>query len=170
MKAVEIAREPVFRGESLKEVVIRFLEAEGWHYQVVESGRVVRAGVRGERGTWTCYLRIDAERRTVVCHLLMDLNIPPESRPAVLEYLTRVNYNLPVGSFDMDVDSGEIRFKTGLETPAGELSVGMVRALALTGLHATERYFPGVLAVVHSGLRPDAALARVEAQSVTEEE
>lgn len=164
MKASE-----TIRGGNLMDVVIRFLEDEAWHYQVIEPGALVRTGVRGERGTWICNLRVDEERRHVICHTLMDLNIPPENRAAVLEYLSRANFSLPLGGFDMNIDTGEIRFKNGLESPDGSLPVSVVRAMVLTALRATERYFPGVLSVVHSGLRPEAALARVETQAVTEE-
>ena len=156
-------------GETLMDVVIHFLEDEEWHYQVLEPGAVARAGVRSERGTWICYLRADEARRQVICHFVMGLNIPLENRASVLEYLNRANFSQPLGNFEMDLDSGEIRFKTGVELPEGPLTSGVVRALALAGLRATERYFPGVLKIVHSGLSPTAALARVEAQAVGEE-
>lgn len=156
-------------GESLMDGLVGFLKAAGWHYQIVEPGALIRASARSEHGTWVVYLRADESSRRVVCHTLMDLNIPTELRPRVLEYLSRVNYQLPLGSFDMDVDSGDIRFKTGAEVPAGLFSTAAARALATAGVHASERYFSGVLAVVYSGLSPTAALARVENLGVTEE-
>jgi hypothetical protein len=73
---------------------------------------------------------------------------------------------LTVGNFEMNLDSGEVRFKTSVETPEGELTVPIVRALAYANVRAMDRFFPGVLAVVHGGLSPEAALARVEAQVI----
>ncbi len=152
--------------QPLMDVVFRCLKEENWNYQVVEPGALIRMGVRGERGTWICYLRVAEGQRQVIFYAQMGMNIPPEKRAEVIEYLTRANYSLPVGGFEMDVDSGEIRFKNSLETPEGELSVAMVRALALTSLRVMDRYFMGVLSVVHRGLSPQAALAQVESQAV----
>jgi hypothetical protein len=78
----------------------------------------------------------------------------------------RVNMQLALGNFEMNFDTGDIRCKTGVETPEGDLSVAMVRSIAYANLRAMDYYFPGVLAVVHGGLSPEAALARVEAEAV----
>ena len=150
--------------QALMDVVLRFLNEDQWNYQKLKEQPGIRAGFRGERGTWVCYARVDEENQRFLFYSLMGLNILPLYRPNVLDYLARVNYRLPVGNFDMDPASGEIRFKIGVETPNGELSVAMVRAMAYTTVRAMDYYFPGVVAVVHSGLSPEAALARVETQ------
>lgn len=84
----------------------------------------------------------------------------------VLEYLNRVNYCLPVGNFEMNIDTGDVRFRTGVEIPTGELTVHIVRALVYSNVHTIDHYYPGVVAVVHGGLSPEAALARIESQLV----
>lgn len=157
-------------GQPLVDVVLQFFQEDHWNVHKLEDAPVLRAGYRGERGTWICYARADELHHRVVFHLLMGLNVPVEARAAVLEFLNRVNLTLPVGNFEMDLDLGSVRFKTSVETPGGELTVAMVRALAYTSVRAMDFYFPGVLAVVHSGLSPASALARVEAQTVLEEE
>ena len=153
-------------GRPLLDVVLRFFLEDQWFYQKMDNKPVVRAGYRGEHGTWVCYARVEEENQRVQFHSLMGLNIPIPYRGAVLEYLMRVNYRLPVGNFEMDLDTGDVRCKTSLETPEGELSVAMVRALAYANVRAMDHFFPGVIAVMHSGLSPEAALARVEAQAV----
>jgi hypothetical protein len=85
------------------------------------------------------------------------LNIPQPYHQAVLEYLNRVNYSLTAGNFEMNMDTGDVRFRASAETPDGELSVPVVRALAYTSVHTMDFYFSGVLAVVHGGLSPEAA-------------
>jgi hypothetical protein len=109
---------------------------------------------------------VDEEHLRLIFHALLGMNIPGEYRQAVSEYLMRVNLELPVGNFEMNMDSGEVRFKTSVETPNGELSVAMVRGMAYTSLHTMDHFFPGVLAVVHGGLSPESALKRVAAQAV----
>lgn len=155
-------------GLRMMDIVERFFNEDHWNYQALENQPVLRAGYRGERGTWICYARVDEEKCLLIFHSLMGLNIPAQHRLAVVEYLMRANYLLPVGSFEMDLETGSVRFKTSVETPENELSVAMVRSMVYTNLRMMDHFFPGVLAVVHSGLNPEAALARVEALAVEE--
>ncbi len=153
-------------GLSLMDVVVRFFREDQWNFQEVDNKPVIRAGYRGEHGTWVCFARVDEGNQRFLFHSVMGLNISQQFRPAVAEYLMRVNYGLPVGNFEMDFDTGDVRFKTSAETPEGELTVSMVRALVYANVHNMDHYFPGVLSVVHGGLSPTAALARVETQAV----
>lgn len=158
--------EPNGNRPNLMDVVLDFFQEEQWNYQQLNDRSIIRAGYRGERGTWVCYARVEEENQRFLFHSFIGLNIAPEYRLSVAEYLTRVNYCLPVGNFDMDFETGEVRFRAGIETPEGELSVKMVRALAYASVRAMDQYFPGLLAVVRNGLSPTAALARVDAQTV----
>jgi hypothetical protein len=158
--------EPSASGQPMMDVVLEFFESAQWNVQKIPNKPVVRAGYRGERGTWVCYARVDENEQRFLFHSLMGLNIPPQYRAAVTEYLMRVNCTLPLGSFDIDIDTGEVRFKHGVEAPEGQLSVAMVRAVANACIRAMDMYFPGVVAVVHGGLSPEAAIARVEAQAM----
>lgn len=48
---------------------------------------------------------------TVVCYHILPFNAPEEVRPAVSEFITRANYGLPFGNFEMDLTDGELRYK-----------------------------------------------------------
>jgi hypothetical protein len=154
----------ILNEQPLMNVILKVLAEEQWYFQEIEGKPAVRAGFHGEHGTWVCYINVDEDRRQVVIYSLMGLNIPAQKRTAVMEYLTRVNYILRVGNFEMDVDQGEVRFRTSLETPEGELSLAMARALIYTNVHTIDYYAPGVMAVLHSDLSPEASLARIETQ------
>lgn len=153
-------------GQPLMDVVVRFFQEDQWNFQKIENQPVIRAGYHGERGTWVCYARVDEEIQRFLFHSLMGLNIPGAYRSAVAEYLTRANFGMPLGNFEMDLDNGEVRFKTSVEAPEGGLTVPVVRALVYANVRNMDHFFPGVLAVVHGGLSPEAALARVISQAV----
>jgi hypothetical protein len=154
--------------QSLMNVVLQFFQEDQWNYQKIENKPVVRTGYRGERGTWICYARLDSENEAFLFHTLMGLNIPPQQRGAVAEYLMRVNMNLPVGGFEIDFEHGAVRYKIGVYVPDHTLTVGMIRTIAYASLRMMDHYSPGVLSVVHGGLSPEAALARVDSQTVEE--
>jgi hypothetical protein len=119
--------------------------------------------VHGEHGTWICYARVDEEAERLTLHVMMGMEVAAQNRRDVLEYLNRVNYLLPVGNFEMEMETGSVRFRASVEA-AG--SVFMVRRLAHHSIEAMDHYFSGVLSVVHGGLSPAAALAKANAQPV----
>lgn len=148
-------------GQTLMEVVLRFFQEERWDTQRVEGQPVLRAGFHGGHGTWVCYIRVDEAKKSVLFHSLLGMNIPAQYRLAVMEFITRANFALADGCFEMDLDRGEVRFRTSAAAADGELSAAMLHAAAYTNVHTIDRYLSGFMAVVHGGLSPEAALARV---------
>ncbi len=152
--------------QTMMDVVLQFFQEDQWIYQKIENKQALRAGYRGERGTWVCHARVDEQNQRFIFYSFMGMNIAQGDRLKVLEYLNRVNFCLLIGNFEMNMESGDVRFRTGIEIPAGGLTVPVVRAIVYANVHTMDHYFPGVVAVVHGGLSPEAALARVEAQPV----
>ena len=148
------------------ESIVRFFNEDQWNYQILEPGNAIRAGYRGEHGTWICIARAEAESRRFLFSAGMGMNNAPQYRQAVMEYFTRVNCGLTVGAFLMDLNTGDVRFKAGIEAPDGTISTETVRATAITCVQAMDHYFPGVIEVIRGRLTPEAALARVENQPV----
>lgn len=151
-------------GQYLMDVVLQFFRENHWNVQKLDRQSVFRTAYRGEHGTWVCFIRVDEIEQRVTFYSAMGLNIPQPNRLAVIEYLTRVNYTLNSGNFEMDMDTGDVRFRTSIEAPDLRLSKEMIRRMVYTNVHCMDRYFSGVLAVMHGGLLPSAAFARVEAQ------
>jgi hypothetical protein len=151
--------------QPLLDVVLRFFVEEQWNFKKIDQKPVIRAGFRGEHGTWVCYATVEEDHRRILFHSYMGMNIPFEYRAQVVEYLNRVNYCLALGNFEMDMETGDVRFRTSLEAPEGDLGLAFIRAMAYGNVHTMDHYFPGIVAVMNSGLSPEAALARVEAQS-----
>lgn len=148
------------------DVVRKFFQEEQWDCQTVGSKPLIRAGYRGERGTWVCYAQVDEKKRRFLFHAATGMQIPASYWPRVIEYLNRVNCALALGNFELDVETGDVRYRAGVETPNAELSVEVVRAIAYGAVRALDHYIPGVVAVIHSGLSPEAALTRLDGQAV----
>lgn len=149
----------------LFEVVQAVLQQERLHYQTNEQNSSIRVGVRRDHGTWICHLHIDEEEPCLMIYVLMGMNIAALYRSDVLEYLNLANYRTRVGNFEMDAVTGNVRFRACVETPGSSLSPVMVSRLLHNSVTAMDGYFPGVLAILHSGLTPAAALARAGLQT-----
>lgn len=77
-----------------------------------------------------------------------DLLVPIERIPAVAEFLTRANYGLPLGNWEIDMNDGEINFKNSVDVKGGALTEEMVKTLVVFSLECVNRYLPGIRAVV----------------------
>ena len=89
---------------------------------------------------------------------------PPvvEDRSAVAEYLTRANYGLRIGNFELDYADGEVRYKSSLDFEGQTLTAELIRNAIYPAVHTMDRYLPGLLRVTFGGATPHEAIEEVE--------
>lgn len=83
-------------------------------------------------------------------------------RLAVAEYLTRANYNMRNGNFELSMADGEIRFKTYLHASGGALDIEGARLAILMPFLMFDRYGDGLLEVVFGFKSPREAMEDIE--------
>ena len=84
------------------------------------------------------------------------------SRLAVAEYLTRANYNMRNGNFELSMADGEIRFKTYLHASDGVVDAEGARLAILMPFLMFDRYGDGLLEVVFGFKSPREAMEDIE--------
>ncbi len=101
--------------------------------------------------------------RTVLFETKLPMNIPEKSREAVSSFLTRANYGLLVGCFQMDFSDGELTYNAaGCHDEDDALSDDVIRRLTYVGFNMFDRYLSGVFAIVYSGMDPEQAYEDIE--------
>jgi hypothetical protein len=88
--------------------------------------------------------------------------VAEELRVDMAEFILRANYGASIGCFEMDVDDGEIRYRTGLDVTDTQVEATMLRNIVLANLLMMDTYLPGILAVVHGGVAPHVAIQKIE--------
>ena len=86
-----------------------------------------------------------------------------ETRDQVVEFILRANWWLVIGSFDLDLDSGAIRFRSGVDFEGTELSYELVRNVLVTTRISTEQWGPALVDVLEGKKSAAEAIAEVEA-------
>ena len=84
------------------------------------------------------------------------------SRLAAAEFLTRANYNMRNGNFELSMEDGEIRFKTYLHASDGVIDVEGARLAILMPFLMFDRYGDGLLEVVFGFKSPREAMEDIE--------
>lgn len=144
------------------QAVGKFMEDDGWHPQSLDDNHVYRAYFVGHNGEVTCFAQVRVDLEQFIFYVVMPVRAPANMRLAVAEYITRANYGLRIGNFEMDFDDGEVRYKSSLDFESVELTPGLIRNTIYPAVQTMDRYLPGVLSVVFGGKSAEEAIAAIE--------
>ncbi len=147
---------------SLFESVIQYFEDDDWKFMEVSPGEALKMGVSGRNGEYDCYAIANEERQTFRFVSQIPIKVPENQRILMAEFLTRANYGLSIGNFEMDFDDGEIRYKTSIDVEGDRLTPALVENLVNINVITVDRYFPGMMKVIYGGISPEEAIRTVE--------
>lgn len=155
---------------ALQELVLGWFEDDGWSLTPSDDGHTWVTTVEGDHGRWMTLIQVFEELGVFAFYSILPVSPPGPRIPAVVEYATRANAGLVTGNFEVDVDRGEVRYKTAIDlsdVPGDALADGtVVRALvsdlAYTNAATADRYLPGLLQVVGATATPAEAIAAIE--------
>jgi len=144
------------------DTVIQFFEEDDWKYHQLEGTTILRLGFTGDNGSWRCYAEAREEREQFVFYSVLDARVPEEKRPVMAEFLTRANYGMVVGNFEMDYSDGEVRYKTSIDVEGDRLSTALVKTLVYMNVLLVDRYFPGIMKVIYANASPEEQIQEIE--------
>jgi hypothetical protein len=139
-----------------------FLRDDGWYPQQLDDKIAFRVYFAGEHGDIRCYAQIRVDLEQFLFYAIAPLKAPETVRNAVAEFITRANYGLRIGNFEMDYNDGEVRYKSSLDFEGEELTPSLLRHAIYPAAHTMDFYLPGLLAVMYGNRTPQEAIAEVE--------
>ncbi|NET68527.1 MAG: YbjN domain-containing protein [Moorea sp. SIO1G6] len=140
----------------------KFLQENGWDTQFIEKKEAYKFNFQSEHGIGIAYAQVLTDLEQFLFYVMMPFKIPEESLNTIAELITRANYGLRVGNFEMDYEDGEVRYKTCIDFEGEILTKGYIKNAVYPALKTMERYVPGFLSVVYGGQTPEEALAVLE--------
>ena len=152
------------------ETLGNILEEDEWKARRLEEKHAYSMGYTGENGDYRCYAIVRIELEEFLFYCVAPVRVPSEVRPAVAEYLTRANYGLRIGNFELDYSDGEVRFKSSINFEGEDLNFGMLRNALYPAVHTLDRYLPGLLRVSFGGATPLEAIEEIESPSDTKDD
>ena len=111
--------------DNLKQIVAQVLKTKNWDYRPIEEdSNALELRFNGENGLWLCHFYIDESVQHLRFISYCPEVVPENKYIPMLQLLTRLNWELPMGCFAMNLETGEIFYRT---------------ALNLEGIPATEK-------------------------------
>lgn len=144
------------------DIVGRFLEADDWPFSLIEGRPVYKTGFEGKNGQFTCYAQERTEQQQFVFYSIFPVRAPENKLADVAEFITRANYGMIIGNFELDYADGEIRYKTSVDVEDVELAEPLIRHLIYANVLTLDKYFPGLMRLLYAGISPADAVAEVE--------
>lgn len=148
-----------------------FFETDGWPYEEADEMPVLRTGFRTDAEAFEVFLQEREEEEQVLVYAMVPFEVPTNRTTAVVDYMTRANFGLVLGAFEMDLDDGEARFRTSMDLEGVDANETILRNLVYACVFTLTHYLPGLRRVALEGMDPAAALqaAEEEAESAGEE-
>jgi hypothetical protein len=150
--------------------MLNFFEADEWPLIEDEDEPILYMNFQGENGQWHCLAKVREAEDQCVFYSLYPEAIPEDKRSILAEFLTRANYGMILGNFELDFDDGEIRYKTSIDVEGDRLTPTLVQNLVYTNVMTMDQYLPGILAILEQNLTAKDALDLVEKQLETNEQ
>jgi hypothetical protein len=146
--------------------IVEFFEEDEWDFQWMEGMSVLTMGFSGTNGKWQCYAQARELQKQFVFYSVLPINVPEDKRAKIAEFITRINYGMIIGNFEMDYDDGEVRYKTSIDVEGAELNTPMIRQVVYANLIITDRYLNGLMRVMYSDLTAEAAIDEIDEEAL----
>jgi len=112
--------------------------------------------------SYRAFYEVWEARDAVELFLYAPLTVPPAKRSAVADTVARANFKAFGGRIDLDMDDGQIRFRSGIDLEGGQLSNEMLDNLLGVGNSMLDRYLPAISAVIYAGVSPADAILQTK--------
>ena len=145
--------------DAIHQAVIAALDEMGWWHTERNGWRATR--MQGRHCLYEVVFH-PAEPHLLLAYALVPLRVPEASRPAIAEAITRANYGLLLGNFEMDFGDGELRFKVTLDLAGVALTTPMIADVLAASLASCDQYHPALMAIIYGGRTVEQAIGAVE--------
>lgn len=137
----------------------------GWEMRRVEQFPVLSTSVDAPNGAQELFVHAHEDKQRLLVYVRpRGLEIEDDRLPALADFLMRANYGLALGNFELDMNDGEMNFKNSVDVTGGALTELMVKTLVVFAIETTNRYLPGMRAVL-AGTSPKDAIEAIDGPS-----
>ena len=144
------------------EGIKRFFTTDDWKFSEETEHEFLRMSFKGKDGSWRNIARAREQQEQFIFYSIPEINCPEERRSAMAEFITRANYGMIIGNFEMDYSDGEVRYKTSIDFEGSEVTDALCKQVVYANVYTMDRYYGGIMAVAFGGQDAKAAIEAIE--------
>lgn len=151
--------------ENVMNPVKEYLDWQEWKYTFDQDRGIFQfgLGIHSRMKNIRYLIQLNEHDYNVygVCPVSAD-NEDEDQMHQMMEFMCRANYGMRDGNFELDVNDGEIRFKTYVNANGVDLTQEIVEKSIQIPAAMFKRYGPGILQVIFNGTSAKDAVASAE--------
>jgi hypothetical protein len=152
--------------DRILQAFIDYFISDDWRFERSDAKPVLRLSFQGRNGhTWSCFAqsRMNETQAQALFYSVAPIKVLEPRRLAIAEFITRANYGMIIGNFEMDFSDGELRYKTSVDLAGGTaLTQPMIKPLVYTNVLMMDKYLPGVMEILYGEVSPEQAIRKIE--------
>ncbi|MDX2078263.1 MAG: YbjN domain-containing protein [bacterium] len=144
------------------EAIVSFFKEDDWNFYEMDDAPVLTMTFSGKNGRWTCYAQAREAQEQFVFYSVCPINAPKEKLSEVVEFITRANYGMIIGNFELDYNDGEIRYKTSIDVEGTDFPPVLVKQVVYANVVVLDRYLSGLMRVIYGDASPADEITKIE--------
>ena len=148
----------------LSGVVDEFFREDEWPITTDDDPARRDVTFEGTNGRWECRAWILDDDEEFLFFSIAPVAVIEQHRAAMAEFITRANFGLVLGNFEMNYGTGELRYKTSIGVQGAVLSTALVKQVVYANVAVMDKYLPGIMLVASGRVAPEAAIADIESE------
>ena len=138
----------------LFDVALEWLNEEEWSFTEHKSedgqNAWARAGYSADNAKFDIVFDAYEDIEQFFVYIYFTVSVPEAKRLAVAELLTRLNWGMRIGNFELDMDEGHIRCKAFIDVEGAALVSTMITNLLRPALSSSDKNFPRIMQLCYS--------------------
>lgn len=139
-----------------------YLNSNDIQYAAVKKQTAVAFSMKAENGIFQCFAEVKEELNIFIFYSTFGFVIPENRRVFFCELLTRINCGLVMGNFELDMNEGELRYKTSIDYEGGDLIDKFIENIISSNLSVIDSYCDVILHSINSELSAKDLLQKYE--------
>jgi hypothetical protein len=138
------------------EKLIEILDERELRYTLEPENLLVKLDFAGKTAFHRLRLWVDGDLLQAVG--FVSARVPEGCRPAIVETLARASIGLRLGRFEVDFDSGEVRFRVASFIGDSGVTSAVTQRLIDLALQMLDMYLPPIMCVIYANETPNDAI------------
>jgi hypothetical protein len=136
----------------------KVLSSNGWRYISDAQIEVATFTVNTSNGFWNCLAQSGRGGEAFLFLLVFPVKVPIQQRRECLETVNQINQSLLCGNFELNFETGEMRFRFGVANQASELSEKAMRSIIEGSIAIADKCFLVLLCGAFQNMNGDPLL------------
>ena len=134
------------------DTLIQFFEEDDWDIAQIEAKSVLTINYTGKNSRWLCVAIVKELQEQFIFYSVVPAEVPQKKQLAILKLLTKINYELAVGNFEMDFTDNSICCKTSIDVEGDRITTALIRQVVNPNLEIMDIYLPEIMATIRGGI------------------